>query len=155
MKITTWSQVGCGVQTGSVGVAQIHQRCCNILPGWRARNKLRLVDMVPMLDDRTKVPLKRRGQVLETLHSAHQGLLGMGLRAEQSMCWPGFWSDIGETRSKCSTCQKIAPSQAKLPPMMTLVPNYPFEHICVKYMSLNGHQFRCSWTGTPAGLGLS
>jgi hypothetical protein len=46
----------------------------------------------------------------------HQGVHGMGLRAEQSVYWPRFWSDIGETRLKCSTCQKIAPSQAKVPP---------------------------------------
>ena len=39
------------------------------------------------------------------------------------------------------TCQKIAPSQAKLPPVEPLVPNYPFEHICIDYMSLNGHEF--------------
>ena len=46
------------------------------------------------------------------------------------------------TRSRCSTCQKIAPSQAKVPPVEPLVPNYPFEHVCVYYMSLNGHQFQ-------------
>ena len=40
---------------------------------WRVWNKLRLVDMVPMLYDRTVVPLKLRGQVLDTQHSAHQG----------------------------------------------------------------------------------
>jgi hypothetical protein len=76
----------------------------------------------------------------------------MGLRAEQSVYWPGFWSDIEETRSKCSTCQKIPPSQAKLPPMEPLVPNYPFEHICVDYMSLNGRQFGVfvdRYTGWP------
>ena len=56
---------------------------------WRVRNKLRLVDMAPMLDDRTLVPLKLRGPVLETLHSAHQGVLGMGLSAEQAVYWPG------------------------------------------------------------------
>ena len=37
---------------------------------WRVRAKLRLVDMVPMLDDRMVVPLKLRDQALETLHSA-------------------------------------------------------------------------------------
>jgi hypothetical protein len=57
------------------------------------------------------------------------------------MYWPEFRSDIGETRSKCSTCQKIAPSQAELPPVDRLLPNYPFQHICVVYMSLNGRQF--------------
>ena len=99
--------------------------------------------MVPMLDERTVVPLKLRGQVLETLHSAHHGVLGMGLRAEQAVYWPGFWSDIEETRSRCSTVQKIAPSQAKLPPVEPLVLNYPFEHTSLG----------CSWTDTRAGLG--
>ena len=37
------------------------------------------------------------------------------------------------------TFHKIASYQAKLPPV---VPNYPFGHICVDYMSLNGCQFR-------------
>jgi hypothetical protein len=36
-----------------------------------SEEQLRLVNMVPMLDNRTVVPLKLRGQVLETLHSAH------------------------------------------------------------------------------------
>ena len=97
--------------------------------------------MVPILYDRTVVPLKLRGQVLDILHSAHQGVLGIGLRAEQAVYCPGFWSDIEETRSRCSTCQKIAPSQAKLPPVEPVVPNYLFEHVCVDYISLNGHQF--------------
>ena len=79
----------------------------------------------------------------------------MGLRAEQAVYWPEFWSDIEGTRSQCSTCQKIAPSQAKLPPVEPLVPNYPFEHVCVDYMSLNGHQFWCSWTDTQADPGSS
>ena len=45
------------------------------------------------------------------------------------------------TRAGCSTCQKITPSQAKLPPVEPLVPNYPFEHVCIDYMQLNGHSF--------------
>ena len=119
---------------------------------WRVRGRLRLVEMVPMLEDRTVVPVKLRKQVLVTLHSAHQGVLSMGLRAEQSLYWPGFWTEIERTRAECSTCQKIAPSQAKLPPVEPLVPNYPFEHICIDYMSLNGHEFGVvvdRYTGWP------
>jgi hypothetical protein len=122
---------------------------------WRVRDKLRLVESVPMLDDRTVVPNKLRGPVLETLHSAHQEVHGMGLRAEQAVYWPGFWTDIEETRTNCYTCQKIAPSQAKLPPVELLVPNYPSEYVCVDYMSLNGHQFGVfvdtGWPGVFVG----
>ena len=49
---------------------------------WRVRDKLRILEGVPMLEGRTVVPKKLRGQVLETLHSAHQGVVSMGLRAE-------------------------------------------------------------------------
>ena len=92
-----------------MGAARAHQRCCPTTSGCteRVRAKLRLVDMVTMLDNRTVVPLKLRDQVLETLHSAHQGVFSMGLRAEQAVYWPGFWSDIKETRSRCSTCQNM------------------------------------------------
>ena len=48
---------------------------------WRVRDKLRLVEMVPMMEERTVIPTRLREQVLETLHSAHQGVLSMGLRA--------------------------------------------------------------------------
>ena len=119
---------------------------------WRVRDKLRLVEMVPMMEERTVIPAKLRQQVLETLHSAHQGVLSMGLRAEQAVYWPGYWSEIEMKRSECSTCQKIAPSQAKLPPVEPVVPNYPFEHVCVDYMSLNGHEFGVyvdRYTGWP------
>ena len=71
--LATWISGGC---TGPPKVLPDHYRLY-----WRVKAKLRLVDMVPMLDDRTVVPLKLRDQVLETLHSAHQGVLSMGLRA--------------------------------------------------------------------------
>jgi hypothetical protein len=75
--LTDWISGGC---TGPPEMLPDHIRQC-----WRVRDKLRLVESVPMLDDRTVVPKKLRGPVLETLHSAHQGVLGMGLRAEQAV----------------------------------------------------------------------
>ena len=50
----------------------------------RVKDKLRLVELVPILHDRTIVPTKLRGQVLETLDYTHPGVLSMGLRAEQA-----------------------------------------------------------------------
>ena len=108
---------------------------------WRVKNSLRVVERVLMMGERTVVPWGLRDQVLETLHSAHQGVLSMGLRAEDAVYWPGLWADIKRVRARCSTCAQIAPSQAKLPPVEPLVPNYPFEHVCVDYMSLNGWNY--------------
>ena len=44
-------------------------------------------------------------------------------------------------RENCYSCHKNAPSQAKLPPVTPLVPQYPFEHICMDYMSLHGNNY--------------
>ena len=50
----------------------------------------------------------------QSVHSAHQGVTGMTLRAERSVFWPGITNDIQVTRDRCLTCHKNAPSQAKL-----------------------------------------
>ena len=138
-----WSSRTC--LTGSPGAAWDHQGAyqlpSHVRQYWWVRVKLRLVEGVLVVEDRTVLPTKLRRLVPETPHSAHQGVLAMGVRAKQAVNWPGFWSDIERMRAKCSTCQKIAPSQAKLPPVETLVPNYPFKHVCVDYMSLNGNEF--------------
>ena len=42
---------------------------------------------------------------------------------------------------KGSTCDKIALSQANLPPLEPLIPNYPLEHVCVDYTQLNGRNY--------------
>ena len=60
---------------------------------WRVRDGLRLVDGVAMYGDRTVVPEQLRKDVLVVLHSAHQGVTGMNLRAEQSVFWPGITKD--------------------------------------------------------------
>ena len=35
-------------------------------------------------------------------------------------------------------CNVFAPSQAKVPPVQPLVPDYPFQHICSDYLELHG-----------------
>ena len=67
---------------------------------WKLRNDLHCVEYVAMLNDRTIILVKMRQKVLEVLHSAHQGFLSMGLRAEQSVFWPNILerSRKGKTR---------------------------------------------------------
>ena len=91
-----------------------------------------------MFDERTIVPESLRERVLSILHSAHQGVVSICLRAEQAVFWPNIARDLEEVRNKCNTCNKIAPSQSNLPPVEPLVPDYPFQHVCADYLSLNG-----------------
>ena len=94
-----------------------------------------------MFNERTIVPESLRERVLSILHSAHQGVVSMRLRAEQAVFWPNIARDLEEVRNKCNMCNKIAPSQSNLPPVEPLVPDYPFQHVCADYLSLNGESY--------------
>ena len=108
---------------------------------WRVREQLRLHDGVPMMGDRVIVPFSLRKDVLETLHAAHQGRYSMELRASDTVYWPRISADIDATRRRCFTCQKIAPSQSDQPPVDPVIPEYPFQHICMDYFHLNGKNY--------------
>ena len=108
---------------------------------WTIREKLRVHDGVPMLGDRTVIPRKFQQEVLKTLHAAHQGTSSMIRRATDTVYWPGFVADIERTRARCNTCNKIAPSQANLPPVDPIRPEYPMQHICMDYFQLNNKSY--------------
>ena len=108
---------------------------------WASRSGLTVYDGVLLYNDRTVIPPSARPRVLQVLHSAHQGVTGMTLRAEQSVFWPGMSEDIRNTRAACRTCHIIAPSQPNMPPVQPITPAYPFQHICCDYFALHGNYF--------------
>ena len=132
-KLSTWIQEGC-----LGGIEELPEL---IKPYFKFRSQLRCVDGVPMFANRTIIPKHLRREVLSTLHSAHQGTLAMGLRAEQVVYWPGMWADINRVREKCDICHRIAPSQSNLPPVEPIVPDYPFQHVAVDYMTIEGENY--------------
>ena len=61
---------------------------------WRIRQHLSSLDGVLLYGECVVVPEDLRGAVLEVLHSAHQGVTAMSLRANISVYWPGMYTDI-------------------------------------------------------------
>ena len=94
-----------------------------------------------MYGDRMVIPASLRREVLDCLHSAHQGVAGMKARAATSVYWPGISSDISSRRAHCRTCNSIAPSQPRLPLQPTAAPLYPFEPVVADYFTLHGHDY--------------
>ena len=41
----------------------------------------------------------------------------------------------------CKTCTKIAPSQSNLPPVDSMRPEYPMQHVCMDYFQLNNKSY--------------
>ena len=96
---------------------------------------------VVMFKERIVVPKKLRQEVLNILHSAHQGTKGMRDRASNCVYWPGLNNSIDQMRQNCKFCDSISPSQARQP-LKPLPPStYPFEFICVDAFMLRGREY--------------
>ena len=104
----------------------------------RHSENLLVVDGVPMLGRRVIVPASCRKRVLDSLHSAHQGLAKMLERAKHSVYWPGLVDDLERMRKSCSICDRNAPSQAKMPPLPLASPDFPFQLIAMDYFENKG-----------------
>ena len=63
---------------------------------------------------RLVVPRKLRKEVVQRLHSPHQGIERTRRRARQSVYWPGIDNDIKNAVQSCKKCQQMLPSLQKL-----------------------------------------
>ena len=109
-----------------------------LLPYWRFRDNLSVIDGVLMFGSRVVVPPKLRDEVICHLHSAHQGVSQMTNRANACVFWPGITSDIQAARTKCGQCDVNAPSQSKMPPAEPFIPTAPFQAISTDYFKFEG-----------------
>ena len=105
------------------------------------RRHLYSTDGVVIYKDRIVIPPSLRPLCLSALHAAHQGTSTMISKAEASIFWPGITTDIQATRANCSHCNRMAPSQAALPPTPPITPEYPFQCICADYFHYQGHTY--------------
>ena len=65
----------------------------------------------------------------------------MQTRANESVYWPGLNASIRNTRQSCRVCTQLAPSQPKEPLLLTDVPQWPFQHICMDMFEHSGHNY--------------
>nr|KAG5706167.1 hypothetical protein BaRGS_025789 [Batillaria attramentaria] len=110
-------------------------------PYHQFRENLTTFDGVILYHDRVVIPPSLRGRVLQSLHSAHQGVSQMCSRAENSFFWPGMTPAITEMRARCSSCNRMAPSQPSAPPTPPMNPAYPFQCIVADYFHFRGHNY--------------
>ena len=75
---------------------------------------------------------------MQSLHAAHQGVSAIHERAKDAVFWPGITQDIQTARKKCNSCNRIAPSQARIPPVEPWIPTAPFEAISCDYFHYMG-----------------
>ena len=93
------------------------------------------------MDDRVTIPTSMKKNILQILHSAHQGVSNMTARANQTVYWPDILKDIRNTRYTCKACSEVAPSQPQEPLQLSPSPDWPFQQICADYFELENHSY--------------
>ena len=102
------------------------------------KDGLSTVDGVNLYNNRTVISSPIRTLILDTLHSAHQGVSCMTSRAESSVYWPGITPAIANLRAQCRSGNERAPSQPHGPPLAAQEPIYLFQCICADYFKYKG-----------------
>ena len=105
---------------------------------YQYREHLSVVEGVVIYKDRLVIPTALRGEVLEALHSAHQGVTGMQLRAGEAVFWPGMSSQLTTAREACGSCTESAPTQPSAPPTPLDPPEFPFQKQCADFANYGG-----------------
>ena len=90
------------------------------------RHHLSCCNRVAIYKYRIIIPPALRHHAYPPLHAAHQGTSAMTSRTEAAIFWPGITKDIHATRANCTDCNRMAPSQATLPPTPPTPTEYPF-----------------------------
>ena len=108
---------------------------------WKYKDDITCMDGICLYDVRVIIPAALRKEVLDCLHSAHQGVAGMRARAARSVFWPGINAAISSRRAQCRYCNTIAPSQAHEPMTPSPTPCYPFQRVVADYFYMHGHQY--------------
>ena len=118
-----------------------HSTNSNIRQYWEVRNRLSSLNGLVLMDRRIVIPVSLRKRILRCLHSAHQGVVGMKARANETVYWPGMDSCIRNCRDTCATCVRIAPSLPKEPIILTKSPEWPFQEIAMDLFFIDHHAY--------------
>ena len=108
---------------------------------WEVRHRLSTSDGLAMIGRRIVIPVKLRKRVLRCLHAAHQGVVGMRSRANETVYWPGMDACIRNHRDTCGTCSRIAPSQPREPLVLSETPEWPFQKIVMDLFVVEHHTY--------------
>ena len=97
-------------------------------PYYHSRAELTVAEGLLLRGSRMVIPSGMRAEILEKIHSGHQGMTKCRQRAKDSVWWPGMRKDIDEKVSKCSTCCKLQIQQPE-PLIPTPFPQRPWQQI--------------------------
>ena len=108
---------------------------------WTMKEDLYVLHGVILKGNKILIPHPLRAEVLECLHTAHQGVNGMSANALQRLFWPGIDAHLCQTQAQCKACNTIAPSQPREPMSDPTVPQFPFQQTVADLCDIRGNKY--------------
>ena len=106
-----------------------------------SRGHLSISNGLLTYDDRIVIPTDMREEILERIHSGHQGITKCRARANLSVWWPGISKEIKEKVESCQFCQENQAAQRKEPLMPTVLPDRPWQKVSIDLFELAGRKY--------------
>ena len=93
-----------------------------------------------MKDDRVIIPSALRPDVLDKIHTGHQGIQKCRERAKRGVWWPNLSKQIEDLVRECPTCIRTKTNRAEpmIPPQL---PGRPFQKVGTDLFEWKGQQF--------------
>ena len=93
-----------------------------------------------MRGNRVVIPAALRLEMLDCLHTGHQGISKCRERARQSLWWPGLSRQLEELVKNCSVCRKCT-NQRSEPLITTALPELPWQRVGTDLFEFKGQSY--------------
>ncbi|BET02330.1 Reverse transcriptase (RNA-dependent DNA polymerase) [Nesidiocoris tenuis] len=108
---------------------------------WDYKHELIVQNGIVFKGDKIVVPRALRSEFIKKIHLCHLGQSASIRRARDTLYWPSMTAQIKDTIRSCSTCQELAPSQAKTPMKSHEIPSLPWERVSMDTFEFEKKQF--------------
>ena len=97
-------------------------------PYWQYRGEITLLHNLLMKDSRVIIPSALRLEVLDKIHTGHQGIQKCRKRAKDGVWWPGLSKQLEDLVRECTTCGKARKNhpESMIP---SRVPDRPWQKV--------------------------
>ena len=109
-------------------------------PYWQYRGEITLQHNLLMKDSRVIIPSALRLDVLDKIHTGHQGIQKCRERAKQAVWWPGLSKQLEDLVRECPTCIKTRKNHAE-PLIPSSIPERPWQKVGTDLFEYKSQEF--------------
>ncbi|UYV80244.1 K02A2.6-like [Cordylochernes scorpioides] len=112
--------------------------CDEAKPYWQFQDEIHVSDGIVYKGNCIMVPSTLRKEILQVVHSSHQGIAASKVKARSAFYWPGMITQVENEVEKCRTCQEYSRKNPEESRIAHEIPEFPWEKIAVDFMEVSG-----------------